>query len=102
MSSMLLKPTARLCLWCTAPKRLDTFWMGVPKVFHTAPPQPASKARITWPPELAGGAEASQNGFGERMPATLQDRSATGASTEVAIDGEGGALALGGGVDHLL
>ena len=30
--------------------------MGLPSVFHTAPPQPASKARITWSPVLVGGA----------------------------------------------
>src|SRR4051812_6018385 len=76
--------------------------MGVPSVFQTAPPQPASKARITCPPELAGGAEASQNGFGERMPPTLQDRSATVTSTQMTVDGPGGTLALGGGVDHFL
>jgi hypothetical protein len=27
------------------PKRLDTFWIGWPSVFQTAPPQPASNAR---------------------------------------------------------
>src|SRR5882762_2764231 len=47
-------------------------------VFHTAPPQPASNARCTCIPELLGGAEASQKGFGERIPAKLMLRSATG------------------------
>src|SRR5580692_4432025 len=42
--------------------------MGSPKVFQTAPPQPASKARITCTPQLAGGPDASQNGLGQRMP----------------------------------
>src|ERR1039457_7453856 len=42
--------------------------IGSPRVFHTAPPQPASKARITWSPQFAGGPEASQKGFGQRMP----------------------------------
>src|SRR5258708_20492327 len=42
--------------------------MGSPSVFQTAPPQPASNARITWSPQLAGGPDASQNGFGQRMP----------------------------------
>src|SRR5580704_5180487 len=42
--------------------------MGSPSVFHTAPPHPASKARITCSPQLAGGPDASQNGFGQRMP----------------------------------
>src|SRR5260370_19703294 len=46
-------------------------------VFQTAPPQPASNARCTCIPELLGGAEASQNGFGERIPAKLMLRSAT-------------------------
>src|SRR5258708_38690543 len=36
-------------------------------VFHTAPPQPASKARIICSPQLVGGADASQNGFGASM-----------------------------------
>src|SRR5208282_1693213 len=44
-------------------------------VFQTAPPQPASNARITCSPQLVGGAEASQNGLGERMPAKLTDKS---------------------------
>ena len=75
MSSMLLKPTCRAPVtWC-APKRLDTFWIGVPRVFHTAPPQPASKARCTCAPEFAGGAEASQKGLGDRMPPVLLERS---------------------------
>src|SRR5258708_37702273 len=46
-------------------------------VFHTAPPQPASNARCTCIPELLGGADASQNGFGERIPAKLILRSDT-------------------------
>src|SRR5579883_1674756 len=62
---------------CQAPYLLDTFSTGAPIVFHTAPPQPASNARCTCAPEFDGGAEASQNGFGERMPAKLIDRSAT-------------------------
>ena len=45
--------------------------MGSPMVFHTAPPQPASKARITWSPVLVGGADASQNGVGRLDPAEL-------------------------------
>src|SRR5690349_17768872 len=46
-------------------------------VFQTAPPHPASKARWTWAPELLGGADASQYGLGERMPANSMLRSAT-------------------------
>src|ERR1700719_3440848 len=53
--------------------------MGSPSVFQTAPPHPASKARITWSPQLAGGPDASQNGFGQRMPfAKFVVRSAMG------------------------
>ena len=42
--------------------------MGSPMVFHTAPPQPASKARMICSPQLVGGAEASQKGLGHWMP----------------------------------
>src|SRR5258708_39734257 len=42
--------------------------MGSPSVFQTAPPQPASNARMTCSPQLAGGPDASQKGFGQRMP----------------------------------
>ena len=52
--------------------------MGSPMVFQTAPPQPASKARMTWSPQLVGGPEASQKGLGLRMPAKLVERSAMG------------------------
>lgn len=45
-------------------------------VFQTAPPQPYSKARCTWAPELVGGAEANQKGLGDLMPAKLILRSA--------------------------
>src|SRR5450432_4396769 len=45
-------------------------------VFQTAPPQPASKARCTCIPVLLGGAEASQNGLGDWIPAKLIFRSA--------------------------
>src|ERR1700734_3608239 len=43
-------------------------------VFHTAPPHPASKARIICSPLLVGGAEASQKGLGERIPAKFPDK----------------------------
>ena len=52
--------------------------MGSPMVFHTAPPQPASKARMTCSPQLVGGPEASQKGLGQRMPAKSVVRSAMG------------------------
>src|SRR5512142_1167324 len=43
--------------------------IGSPTVFHTAPPQPRSNARATWPYVLVGGPDASQNGLGLSMPA---------------------------------
>src|ERR1700720_74809 len=42
--------------------------MGSPMVFHTAPPQPASKARMICSPQLVGGADASQKGFRHGIP----------------------------------
>ena len=48
--------------------------IGSPMVFQTAPPQPASKARMICSPQLVGGADASQKGFGERMPAKFTAR----------------------------
>src|SRR4051812_2984007 len=59
-----------------APNRDETFTIGLPSVFHTAPPHPASNARITCSPELAGGADASQNGFGLLIPHISIERSA--------------------------
>src|SRR5215468_8345940 len=52
--------------------------MGSPIVVHTAPPQPASKARMTWYAVLVGGPEASQKGFGDRTPQKLMLRSGIG------------------------
>ena len=78
MSSMLLKPTIRVPFTSSEPKRLEVSTIGSPSVFQTAPPQPASKARITWSPELAGGALASQKGFGLWMPAKSIERSVMG------------------------
>src|SRR5208283_3843526 len=74
--------------------------MGSPRVFHTAPPHPLSKARITCSPLLVGGPEASQKGLGERMPAKLVLRSAIASSFELARHGQGGALAVGHRVHH--
>src|SRR5277367_3911077 len=42
--------------------------MGSPMVFQTAPPQPASKARMTCSPQFVGGADASQKGLRHGMP----------------------------------
>src|ERR1700722_9750474 len=75
ISSMLLRPIIFTPFRSIAPYREDVFWMGSPIVFQTAPPQPASKARMTWPPVFVGGPEASQKGFGERRPQKLTDRS---------------------------
>src|SRR5665213_4503591 len=49
--------------------------MGSPRVFHTAPPQPSSNARITWSAQFAGGPDASQNGLGDLIPANSIERS---------------------------
>src|SRR5581483_11214999 len=87
-----------------------------PSVFQTAPPQPSSKARMTCSPELVGGAEASQKGLGDLMPAQLVERSAIsdrrdpvgvsgrrrGVREKKALDAPGRALAVRGGVDHFL
>src|ERR1019366_8462317 len=59
--------------------------MGSPRVFQTAPPQPASKARMTCSPQLVGGPEASQKGFGQWMrPAKVVERSGMNALRTVA------------------
>src|ERR1700729_1735804 len=50
--------------------------MGAHIVFQTPPPQPASNARITCPPVLVGGPEASQKGLGDCKPQKLVFRSA--------------------------
>src|SRR5579885_350475 len=80
--------------------------MGSPRVFQTAPPQPASKARMTCSPQLVGGAEASQKGLGEWIfPAKRTERSGSlrevlsimGGLQEL-CDAEGGAFAVGDGV----
>jgi hypothetical protein len=56
--------------------REQTLTIGSPKVFQTAPPQPASNARSTIEPIFVGGADASQNGFGDLMPAKFEVKSA--------------------------
>src|SRR5277367_2832544 len=76
-------------------------------VFHTAPPQPASKARMICSPQLVGGAEASQNGFGDWMPAVFAARLGRVSSGmgrlplgERLHDSDGGTLAVGHGIDY--
>src|SRR5271170_2027651 len=79
--------------------------MGSPMVFHTAPPQPASNARMTCSPQLVGGAEASQNGFGQRMPpAKVVERSGVGVSgmdsLERLRDRNTGTFSISDGIHH--
>ena len=69
INSMLLRPIIRCVPESIEPRREQTLRIGSPRVFHTAPPQPASKARSTIDPMFVGGAEASQKGFGDLMPA---------------------------------
>ena len=77
--------------------------MGSPSVFHTAPPQPASNARITWSPVFAGGADASQKGFGLLMPAMSMLRSAMVTPCSSAAEQvPRGVAAFGDGVDDFL
>src|SRR5690242_12892924 len=74
---MLFSPIMRWPFQSTLEYRDETLTMGSPMVFHTAPPQPASNARITCSPQLVGGPDASQNGFGQRiLPANTVVRSA--------------------------
>ena len=58
------------------PATLTTGWR--PIVLVTTPPQPASKARWMLLSDSVGGADASRNGFTNRIPVNTVDRSATG------------------------
>ena len=77
------------------------------RVFHTAPPQPASNARRTWAPELVGGALANQKGLGEWMPQVSVARlglcfiSLSPFSVEEVRDATSGDLALLDRIDDL-
>src|SRR5580700_6681187 len=74
--------------------------MGSPMVFHTAPPQPASNARMICSPQLVGGAEASQNGLGDRMPpANVVERSDR-SHLEGSGDGQSRSLSIRDGIHH--
>src|ERR1700733_236192 len=78
--------------------------MGSPRVFHTAPPQPASNARMTCSPVLDGGADASQKGLGLLMPQMSTERSAMALVLSVRPAREQGArgvAAVGDGIDDL-
>src|ERR1700728_2472671 len=73
-------------------------------VFQTAPPHPASNARMICSPQFVGGAEASQNGLGERMPpANVVERSgASGISSlERLRDCQCGSFSIRHRVHHL-
>src|SRR5580698_10596997 len=74
MSSMLLKPIMRRPSQSIEEYRELTLVMGSPMVFQTAPPQPASKARMICSPQLVGGADASQKGLRHLMPAKVVSR----------------------------
>src|ERR1700730_12308749 len=76
INSMLLKPINFAPFRSIPPYRELVLTIGSPIVFHTAPPQPASNARITCPAVLVGGPEASQNGLGLVIPANFTLRSA--------------------------
>jgi hypothetical protein len=54
----------------------STFTTGCsPIVFVTTPPQPASKARVMFDSDSVGGADASRNGFANRTPVNVTERS---------------------------
>src|SRR6202167_5600319 len=73
--------------------------IGSPMVFHTAPPQPASNARMICSPQLVGGADASQNGLGDRMP-PAQGVARSGIHY-LAGDGRAGTLSIRYRIHHL-
>src|SRR6516165_3428044 len=102
-SSILFRPIMRWPFPSIEEYREDTLIIGSPSVFQTAPPQPASNARITCSPVLAGGAEASQNGFGLLMPQKSIERSAisTSPSLPFAREESRGVAAVGHGVHDL-
>jgi hypothetical protein len=68
---MLLNPIIRCPAQSIDEYRELTFVTGSPIVFHTAPPHPASNARIICSPQFVGGALASQNGFKHFIPANV-------------------------------
>src|ERR1700760_4592883 len=75
--------------------------MGSPIVFHTAPPHPASKARMICSPQLVGGAEASQNGLGHAMPQNVVASVGLGmVDPQIRGDADAGALSVGNRIHH--
>src|ERR1700753_3831648 len=76
--------------------------MGSPMVFHTAPPHPASKARMICSPQLVGGAEASQKGLIQGMPQKVVARvGLVMFGPPRCADPDGRALPIRNRVDHL-
>src|SRR5579871_3845970 len=77
--------------------------MGSPIVFHTAPPQPASKARMICSPQLVGGADASQKGLRHLMPQKVVSRVGLGLdmlALQPRGDADARALSVGDCVDY--
>src|SRR6266568_8648 len=73
-------------------------------VFQTAPPQPASKARMICSPQFVGGAEASQKGLGHRIPQKLVSRVGLAVAMlclQPCRDSDTGAFAVGNRIDDL-
>src|SRR5215471_4428105 len=104
MSSILLKPIMRRPSQSMEEYRELTFVMGSPMVFHTAPPHPASKARITCSPQFVGGADASQNGFRHLIPAKVVSSVFFGVdmmALQPGSNADTSALAIGDGVNDL-
>jgi hypothetical protein len=71
-----------------------TFIIGSPIVFQTAPPHPASNARIICSPQLVGGAEASQKGLMQGIPAKVVLSVGT-LSLQPRSDADSGTFAVG-------
>ena len=91
ISSMLDRPTMRRPPISSEPSLEVTLVIGSPTVFQTTPPHPASNARATISPVFVIGQEASQNGFGPRMPAMSVKRSTPGT-----VESEGRTRAMRG------
>src|ERR1700692_98512 len=70
-------------------------------VFQTAPPQPASKARMICSPQLVGGADASQNGLGHGMPQKVVASVGLGMlDLQPRGNADASAFSVSDGVDH--
>src|SRR5215831_6153362 len=106
ISSMLFRPIIRWPFQSIDEYRDETLMIGSPIVFQTAPPQPASNARITCSPQLVGGAEASQNGFGEKiLPANSTEMSGMAIESDMGLlqelhQGQRCAFSVRDGINH--